>query len=194
MTCAKSNKTGRAYVVCGPTAVGKGTVLNELRRRYSGELWYSVSATTRSPRPGEIDGTDYYFVSEARFDSLVASGGMLEWAIVHGKHRYGTPREPVAAALASGKIVILELDLAGSRQVRSSLPEATHIFIAPPSWEELERRLIQRGTEGEAEQARRLETAKTELAAQSEFDAVVVNCEVSKAVSELAQIMGLEAS
>ena len=178
------------YVVTGPTAVGKGTVIAALREQFP-DIWYSVSATTRAPRPGEIEGQSYYFVSDAEFDELVASGKMLEWALVHGMHRYGTPRDPVLAAAAAGKPVLLELDLAGSRQVRASLPEAVHIFIAPPSWEELVRRLQGRGTEDAAEQARRLETARAEMAAIDEFDVVVVNNTVAQATKELAAAMKL---
>lgn len=154
-------------------------------------VWLSISATTRDPRPGEINGVDYYFVSEQRFDQLVESRAMLEWALVHGLHRYGTPREPVEQAVRQGKTVVLELDLAGARQVRVSMPEAVHIFIAPPSWEELVHRLVGRGTESAAEQARRLATARVELAAESEFDTVVVNNTVDQTVSDLAHAMQL---
>lgn len=180
--------TGHAIVISGPTAVGKGTVLAELRKR-APEIEYSVSATTRSPRPGEIDGVHYYFVTAERFDELIASGEMLEWALVHGLHRYGTPRGPVAQAIAAGKRIILEVDLDGARQIRKSLPEARQIFIAPPSFEELVSRLRGRGTEDPAEQARRLETARVELAAQDEFDAVVVNDDVANATAHLLHII-----
>lgn len=180
--------TGHAIVISGPTAVGKGTVLAELRKR-APEIEYSVSATTRSPRPGEIDGVHYYFVTAERFDELIASGEMLEWALVHGLHRYGTPRGPVAQAIAAGKRIILEVDLDGARQIRKSLPEARQIFIAPPSFEELVSRLRGRGTEDPAEQARRLETARVELAAQDEFDAVVVNDDVVNATAHLLHII-----
>lgn len=185
-----ARETGRAFVVCGPTAVGKGTVLKELMRLCP-QLWYSISATTRNPRPGEIEGVHYYFVDDAEFNALVESGQMLEWATVHKVHRYGTPAQPVRDALAAGKTVILEVDLAGARQIRQSLPEALQIFVAPPSWEELEQRLLGRGTEDEAERTRRLETAKTELGAQSEFDAVVINDTVANATQQMMQIMGL---
>ena len=180
----------RLFVVTGPTAVGKGTVLAALREQYP-QLWYSVSATTRSPRPGEVEGENYFFVSDEHFDQLLERGEMLEWALVHGGHRYGTPRGPVLEALAQGKTVLLELDLQGSRQVRETMPQATHIFIAPPSWEELVRRLKGRDTECEAEQERRLETARVELAAIGEFDVVVVNTTVAQATKELAAVMGL---
>lgn len=164
--------------------MGKGTIVKPLLKA-DPELWLSVSATTRAPRPGEIDGYHYRFVDDDEFDHLVSSGQMLEWAVVHGKHRYGTPRQPVLDALAHGIIPILEVDLAGARQIRESLPEAPQIFLKPPSWEELEKRLRGRGTETEEQIERRLETARIELAAESEFDYVVVNDEVARATSEL---------
>lgn len=184
------NNSSRVFVITGPTAVGKGTVMGELLKRYS-QLWFSISATTRPARPGEIDGVHYFFVSDQEFDALIESGGMLEWATVHGKHRYGTPRQPVLDALSEGKTAILEVDLAGARQVRQSMPEAHHIFIAPPSWDELVRRLQGRGTESAEEQERRLQTARVELAAQDEFDEVVVNTTVAEAADELARVMNL---
>lgn len=177
-----------AFVICGPTAVGKGSIIERLLVAVP-ELWYSVSATTRHPRPGEIEGKNYYFVTPQRFDELVASGGMLEWAQVHGEHRYGTPRQPVIDRLAAGRDVLLELDLAGARQVRESLPQAIQIFVAPPTWQDLEARLIGRGTESTQERARRLQTAKVELAAQGEFDYVIVNDTVAQATEELVQII-----
>lgn len=183
--------TPRLTVLAGPTAVGKGTVVAALRRRHP-ELTVSVSATTRPPRPGEVDGTHYHFVSDRRFDELVDSGQMLEWAIVHGRNRYGTPRGPVEAALAAGHPVLLEIDLAGARQVRHTMPDAELVFLAPPSWEHLERRLLGRGTEGPEERARRLATARVELAAESEFDRIVINDDVERAAAELARVMGLE--
>lgn len=178
-------------VLAGPTAVGKGTVVQSLRARHP-QLVVSVSATTRAPRPGEIDGVHYHFLSDAQFDDLVASGGMLEWAVVHGHHRYGTPRGPVEDALARGEDVLLEIDLDGARQVRQSMPDAHFVFLAPPSWEVLVARLEGRGTENEEERRRRLETAKVELAAEEEFDVTVTNDDLDTAVIELAQLMGLE--
>lgn len=180
----------RVFVVTGPTAVGKGTIMKRLVARFP-NVWLSISATTRPPRAGERDGIDYYFVSEQKFDELVDSGAMLEWATVHGLHRYGTPRTAVQQALHQGKTVVLELDLAGSRQVRRSMPEAVHIFLAPPSWDELVGRLAGRGTEDASEQARRLETARVELAAEDEFDIVIVNTTVEQAVSDMAHAMQL---
>lgn len=170
--------------------MGKGTVVTELRRRYP-DLFVSISATTRKPRPGEIDGVHYHFVSEEEFDSLVASGQMLEWALVHGVHRYGTPRGPVQHQLDAGRPALLEIDLAGARQVRQAMPQARLVFLAPPSWDELVRRLAGRDTEDPEEQERRLVTARTELAAADEFDHVVVNDTVASATDELARLMGL---
>ena len=183
--------TPRLTVLAGPTAVGKGTVVQALRLRHP-ELVVSVSATTRAPRPGEIDGVHYHFLSDPQFDELVEDGGMLEWAKVHGLHRYGTLRRPVEQALTAGKSVLLEIDLDGARQVRRSMPEAHFVFLAPPSWDVLVARLLERGTEDEEERARRLETAKTELAAESEFDVTVTNDDLDVAVAELARVMGLE--
>ncbi|MDN6793478.1 MAG: guanylate kinase [Propionibacterium sp.] len=181
----------RLTVLAGPTAVGKGTVVAALRARHPG-LAVSVSATTRQPRPGEIDGVHYHFVTDAQFDEMVRDGQMLEWALVHGAHRYGTPRAAVEERLGQGVPVLLEIDLDGARQVRRSMPGANLVFLAPPSWEELEHRLVGRGTEGPAERERRLRTARTELAAESEFDHVVVNDDVERAAAEVARLMGLE--
>ncbi|CED92100.1 MULTISPECIES: guanylate kinase [Actinomyces] len=180
----------RLTVIAGPTAVGKGTLVAELRRRHP-DLFVSVSATTRAPRPGERDGVHYHFVSDAEFDRLVAAGEMLEWALVHGTHRYGTPRRPVQEQLDAGRPALLEIDLAGARQVRASMPQAQLIFIAPPSWEELVSRLAGRGTEDPAERARRLETARVELAAADEFDRTIVNDTVARATDELEDVLGL---
>ena len=178
-------------VLAGPTAVGKGTVVAALRERYP-HLLVSVSATTRNPRPGEVNGVHYYFVSPEEFDSMIEGGEMLEWALVHGTNKYGTPRGPVDAALAAGEPVLLEIDLAGARQVRANRPDAQFIFLAPPSWEELERRLLGRGTEGPEERERRLATARVEMDAASEFDHVVINDDIDRAVRELARLIGLE--
>ena len=179
------------FVIAGPSGVGKGTVLHEFISR-APDCWVSISATTRPPRPGEVDGVHYYFVSEERFDEMIAGNELLEWAVVHGKHRYGTPRLPVEEAAAGGRTVILEVDLAGARQIRHSLPEAQQIFLLPPSWEELEHRLRGRGTESPEQIERRLATARTEMEAQSEFDMVVRNDSVSRATDELLHIMGLD--
>jgi guanylate kinase len=177
-------------VLAGPTAVGKGTVSTYIRDHYP-QVWLSVSATTRAPRPGEVDGVHYFFVSPEEFDDLVARGAMLEWAVVHGRNRYGTIRDTVERAMAEGKSVLLEIDLQGARQVKQTMPEANFVFLAPPSWEEMVRRLVGRGTETEAEQQQRLETAKLELAAEPEFDHTVINDDVHRAAEELVSLMGL---
>ena len=175
--------------MAGPTAVGKGTVAAAVRERHP-DVWLSVSATTRAPRPGEIDGVHYLFVDEAEFDRMVEAGEFLEWATVHGRHRYGTPRGPVDRALAAGRPAMLEIDLQGARQVRRTMPEALFVFLAPPSWDELVRRLVGRGTESAEERERRLTTAREELAAEAEFDRTIVNHEVHAAAEELVNLMG----
>jgi guanylate kinase len=180
----------RLTVLAGPTAVGKGTVSADIRARYP-EIWLSVSATTRPPRPGEVDGKHYHFVSDAWFDLMVAEGALLEWAVVHGRHRYGTPRQAVEEALAENRPALLEIDLQGARQVKLAMPEALFVFLAPPSWDELVRRLVGRGTESEQERERRLATARVELAAEQEFDVTIVNSSVRQATDELVQCMGL---
>ncbi len=183
-----SDAAAKLFVLAGPTAVGKGTVAAAMREQHP-EIYLSVSATTRTPRPGEVDGVHYHFVSVDEFDRLVAEGQMLEWAVVHGVNRYGTPRGPVEEALAAGRPALLEIDLQGARQVRESMPEAVFVFLKPPSWEELVRRLVGRGTEDEEERERRLATAREELAAEAEFDVTIVNREVHAAVEELVALM-----
>ena len=180
----------RLTVLSGPTAVGKGTVVARLAAEHP-EIFVSVSATTRPPRPGEIHGKHYLFVSPAEFDALIANGALLEWALVHGEHRYGTPQAPVLAALVAGRPALLEIDLQGARQVRASCPGANFVFLAPPSWEELVRRLVGRGTETPEQREQRLATARAELAAQVEFDHVVVNGEVGQAVEDLVALVRL---
>ncbi|MGA4507417.1 guanylate kinase [Propionibacteriaceae bacterium G1746] len=180
----------RVFVVSGPTAVGKGTVCARLRERHP-EVFVSVSVTTRDPRPGEVDGVHYHFVSDEQFDELIDNDGLLEWALVHRRARYGTPRQPVEDAVARGQVVILEIDLQGARQVRHSYPQARHIFLAPPNWDELVRRLVGRGTETAEQQAERLETAKRELEAIKEFDEVVTNGEIEETVDRLVELTGL---
>jgi guanylate kinase len=183
----------RLVVLAGPTAVGKGSVAAAVRERHP-DVWISVSATTRSPRPGEQEGVHYFFVSDDDFDGMVERGELLEWAVVHQSARYGTPRGPVEAALAAGRLALLEIDLQGARQVRSTMPDALFVFLKPPSWDELVRRLVGRGTETEAERTRRLETALEELAAEREFDVTVVNHEIHSAADELVALMMLEQS
>jgi len=179
----------RLVVLAGPTAVGKGTVAACVRQNHP-DIWISVSATTRAPRPGEIDGVHYHFVSDAEFDRLIAEDGLLEWAVVHGAARYGTPRAAVEEQLASGRSALLEIDLQGARQVRERMPEAFMVFLKPPSFDELVRRLTGRGTEDAEERDRRLRTAHVELAAEGEFDATIVNSDVETACSELVDLFG----
>jgi len=175
-------------VIAGPTAVGKGTVVRYILE-HNPEVKLSVSATTREPRPGEVDGVHYFFVSEARFDEMISNNELLEYAVVHKTHRYGTPRKPVEEAIANNQQIILEIDLQGARLVKEAMSEANLIFIAPPSWEELGRRLAERGTETQEQIAVRLETAKAEMAAQGEFDHVVINEEVAKCAQEVLELM-----
>jgi guanylate kinase len=181
----------RLTVLAGPTAVGKGSVSADIRAHHP-EVWISVSATTRAPRPGEQDGVHYWFVSEAEFDEMISDGELLEWAVVHGQARYGTPRLPVDEALTAGRLALLEIDLQGARQVRAAMPGALFCFLAPPSWEELVRRLVGRGTETQEERERRLATARLELAAEEEFDEVIVNTEIHAAAEELVALMVLD--
>ena len=189
---ARTGHLTRLVVLAGPTAVGKGTVARHIRQNYP-DVLLSVSATTRVPRPGEVDGVDYYFVDDTEFDRLIADHELLEWAKVHNSHRYGTPRAPIERALAEGRSVLLEIDLQGARQVRAAMPDAVLVFLAPPSWDELVRRLIGRGTESQEEQRRRLATAKVELASQDEFDARVVNSSVPEAAREVVDLMQVRA-
>lgn len=179
----------RLVVLAGPTAVGKGTVSAYIRENHP-DVMLSVSATTRAPRPGEVDGVHYYFVSDEEFDRQIAADELLEWAVVHNSYRYGTPRPPIDEALAAGRRVMLEIDIQGARLVRAAMPEALLVFLLPPTWDELVRRLIGRGTEEPEEQRRRLVTAGVELAAQDEFDAKVVNTEVGQAAREVVELMG----
>ncbi len=183
-----SRGTSRLTVLAGPTAVGKGSVTAWVRE-HRPEVWISVSVTTRRPRPDEQDGVHYHFVDDAEFDRLVADDALLEWAVVHGVHRYGTPRAPVDVALAEQRLALLEIDLQGARQVRARMPEARFVFLAPPSFEELERRLVGRGTETAQERERRLRTAHEELAAEREFDVTVVNRRVAEAGERLVELM-----
>ncbi len=189
---APAGSIARPTVLTGPSGVGKGTLVARLRERHP-ELWLSVSATTRAPRTGERDGIHYFFHSKERFHELVQSGGLLEWAEFAG-NCYGTPRQPVRERVAKGIPVLLEIELEGARQVRNSLPEAMQIFLAPPSIEELENRIRGRGTEAEEAIQRRLKRAKEELAAQTEFDAVIVNDDLETASAALEKQMNLTVS
>ncbi|GAB2633253.1 guanylate kinase [Nocardia goodfellowii] len=181
-------RKGRLVVLVGPSAVGKSTVVRCVRERLP-QLVFSVSATTRAPRPGEVDGRDYRFVSRAEFDAMIEAGELLEWADIHGGlQRSGTPAAPVREAMTAGLPVLVEVDLEGARSVRKAIPEATLVFLAPPSWDELVSRLVSRGTETPEVIERRLSTARIEMAACDEFDIVIVNDEVTSACEQLVSL------
>lgn len=181
----------RLTVLSGPSGVGKGSVIAAVRRRHP-HVWLSVSVTTRPPRPGERDGVEYHFVDDAEFARMVAAGDLLEHASYAGSC-YGTPRAPVLERLAAGTPALLEIELQGARQVRAAMPAAQLVFLAPPSFEELARRLSGRGTEDAARVHRRLDAARIELAAEDEFDAVVVNDDVERAADALVALMQIPA-
>jgi guanylate kinase len=179
---------GRLLVLAGPSGVGKSSVVAGLREALP-ELLFSVSATTRPARPGEVDGRDYRFVSREQFDALIERGELLEWAEVHGGlQRSGTPRVPVEQALDRGRPVLVEVDLQGARSVKRVLPEAVTVFVAPPSMEELARRLTDRGTDTPEQRERRLRTAIEEMDAQGEFDEVVVNDDLQAVIGRLVAL------
>lgn len=181
--------TGRLVVLAGPAGVGKSSVVSRLRTDVEG-LYFSVSMTTRQPRPGEQDGVDYFFVSPEEFQRRIDAGEMLEWAEIHGGlQRSGTPAGPVREAMEAGRPVLVEVDLAGARNVKKALPEARTVFLAPPSWDILVERLTGRGTETEEVIERRLQTARAELAAQDEFDEVIVNEDLDEAVAAISAIL-----
>ena len=177
----------RVFVITGPSGVGKGTLIRTLRERIP-ELELSVSATTRGPRAGEEDGRDYHFLSDAEFERRVQAGDFVEHAAYSGR-RYGTLRSELEARTAAGAPVVLEIEVQGARQVRTAMPEAVQVFIAPPSEEALRTRLVGRGTDSPEDVARRLATAEEELAAQDEFDFKVVNDRLDDAVEELVAIV-----
>lgn len=179
----------RLTVLSGPSGVGKSTVVAHMRKQHP-EVWLSVSATTRHPRPGEQHGVQYHFVDNDEFDKLIANGELLEWAVFAG-NRYGTPRQAVLEKLEAGVPVLLEIDLQGARQVRESMPEAQLVFLAPPSWDELVRRLTGRGTEPQDVIEKRLDAAKVELAAEPEFDTSLVNTSVERVAAELLALLGV---
>jgi guanylate kinase len=182
-------RKGRLVVLAGPSGVGKSSVVHELRKLYP-DLWFSVSATTREQRPGERDGVDYRFVTAGEFDRMIERDDLLEWAEIHrGIHRSGTPRAPIEERLAAGEPALVEVDLQGARNLREAMPEAFLVFLSPPSWEALVERLVGRGTEEPDVVARRLQTAKEELAAQEEFDAVVVNTDLRSAAEDLLKLV-----
>jgi len=177
----------RLTVLSGPSGVGKSTVVAELNRACP-QIWISVSVTTRPPRPGEVDGREYHFVDDKEFDRLVASGALLEWARFAG-NRYGTPREPLNERLEAGVSCLLEIDLAGARQVKRAVPDARLVFLAPPSWDELVRRLTSRGTEPAEVLDCRLAAAREELAAADEFEVTLVNTSVKDVCRQLVALM-----
>ncbi|MEP6697827.1 MAG: guanylate kinase [Pseudonocardiales bacterium] len=178
---------GQLTVLSGPSGVGKGSVVAALRRRHP-QVWVSVSVTTRQSRPGEVEGVEYQFVDRAEYDRMIAAGELLEHAEFAG-NGYGTPWRSLRERLAAGQPALLEIELQGARQVRAALPAARLVFLAPPSWAELVRRLVGRGTEDAATIQHRLDTAVTELAAEPEFDTVVVNADVERAADELVALM-----
>ena len=180
----------RLSVITGPSGVGKGTLVSQLLARHP-RIWLSVSATTRPPRPGEVEGENYFFLSREHFERQVAAGGFLEWAEFAG-NLYGTPREPVERQLQAGRPVLLEIELEGARQVRRSFPAGFQVMIKPPSLEELERRIRGRGTDAEEAIQRRLERARVELAAEAEFDATLVNGDLPQALAELEELLELQ--
>lgn len=189
------SRHGRLIVLCGPAGVGKGTVLGRVREQHP-QIWLSVSATTRKPRSGEVDGVNYFFMTEQEFLAKEDAGEFLETADVFGLAHYGTPVKPVVEHLEQNIPVILEIDIQGARSVKQRAGElgldVVTVFIAPPSFEELERRLVGRGTETPEQQAKRLETAKIELAAEPEFDKVIINNVVDDAANELWDLIATE--
>ncbi len=177
----------RLTVLSGPSGVGKSTVIAALGRTCP-QIWISVSVTTRRPRPGEVNGREYHFVDDTEFDRLIANGALLEWARFAG-NRYGTPREPLYERLDAGVSCLLEIDLAGARQVKRAVPDARLVFLAPPSWDELVRRLTGRGTEPAEVLERRLAAAREELAAADEFEVTLVNTSVEDVCRQLVALM-----
>lgn len=176
-------------MLSGPSAVGKSTLVRCLRDRIP-DLHFSVSATTRAPRPDEVDGVDYHFVTSEQFQRLIDTGALLEWADIHGGlHRSGTLAAPVREATRAGHPVLIEVDLAGARAIKQAMPEAITVFLAPPSWEALKARLVGRGTETPEVIERRLATARTELAAQGDFDEIVVNSRLETACTQLVSLL-----
>ena len=194
-TTADAPTQRRLVIISGPAGVGKGTVEARMLQDHP-EVWVSVSATTRAPRLGEVDGVNYHFMTDSDFVAMQERGGFLETAVVHGMARYGTPLQPVLDHLAQGVPTLLEIDIQGVRRVRERASELglelLTVFIAPPSFDELVRRLAGRGTETAQQQERRLQTARVELAAEDEFDVVIVNDEVDRAAEQLWQLMAQE--
>lgn len=191
MTCNTEGKhrdrVGNLFVVSGPSGAGKGTLLGRALSQVSG-AWNSISCTSRKPREGEVDGVSYHFLTDEQFKQLIDEGGLLEWARVHD-HYYGTPRKPALERIAQGDQVILEIDVQGAMQVRESYPSAHLVFIAPPSMDELRRRLVNRGTETAAEVEVRLSNAELEMARRDEYDYVIVNDDIETATAELVDFI-----
>ena len=185
-------RTGNLFVISGPSGVGKGTLVARLLRDVA-DTWLSISATTRKPREGELDGVNYYFVNREEFDEMVANDLLLEWAEYSG-NCYGTPRKSVEEQIASGKQVILEIDVQGALQVRNKMPQAHLVFIDAPSMEELEKRLVGRGTEDEQTIQRRLDAARGERAKKSEYDFVLVNDDLDEAEATLVSYVNSQAN
>ena len=181
-------ESGKLIVIAGPSAVGKGTLASYIVDNFPG-FALSVSATTRPPRPGELEGVSYFFLDNEQFRKSIDSGMMLEWATVHGANLYGTPKEPVLRALSEGRNVILEIDVQGAFQVKKAFPMATLVFVSPPNFDELRSRLDKRGTESEEDKQIRLETAKSELEQAREFDFLVVNDEVARCAQEVVDLV-----
>jgi guanylate kinase len=179
--------SARLTVLSGPSAVGKSTVVEAIRRNRP-EVWLSVSVTTRRPRPGELHGREYYFVGEREFREMADTGQLLEWAEYTGNF-YGTPRAPVAERLAAGVPGLLEVDVVGARQVRAAVPGALLVFLAPPTWDELVRRLTARGTESAELITARLNAARAELQAENEFDITLVNTSVEDVCAQLVALI-----
>ena len=182
------SNSAKLVVLSGPSAVGKGTVASHIIEN-NPHFRLSVSATTRSPRVGEVDGNSYFFVTETEFSRMVEADELLEWATVHGQHRYGTPKQPVMDSLAAGDNVVLEIDVQGAFQVKRAFPNAVLVFVNPPSFEELEKRMDKRGTEALEDKLRRLETARTELSLANSFDSQVVNDEVARCAQEVVDLV-----
>jgi guanylate kinase len=185
-------RKGNLFIISGPSGAGKGTLVEAIAPVVP-DIWVSVSVTTRAPRPGEVEGQHYFFISEEEFTRLAETGGLLEWAEVHG-NRYGTPRAAVEAKVAEGRQVVLEIDPQGAFQVKSLVPESVLIFIMPPSWDELQRRLVGRGSETEAQVETRLTTAKRELDLVGEYDHVVLNDDVPRASAMLVDLIDSHAN